>query len=65
MSSLEVLLKIVYIELSVYTDLNRSFKKTDQLYQSGLGPGGVTPNDDLQRCTVAYHIGLVKNNKMA
>ena len=44
----------------LYMDL-----KTYLLHRKGLEPGGVTPNDDLQNFNVAYHIGLIKIDKIA
>ena len=41
------------------------FKKAYLVHRKGLGPGGVTPNDDLQNFNVEYHIGLIKINKIA
>ena len=42
-------------------DLKKNLPGTSK----GLGPGGVTPNDDIQNFNVAYHIGLIKINKIA
>ena len=56
------------LKFSADTDLQVDLKKTKVLHRKGLGPGGVTTNDDLQnfKCSiVAYHIGLIKINNIA